>query len=234
MSVPSTPLMRVAVLASGRGSNFAALLQASQSGQLPITIVGAFSDRSKAGVLERARAAGLYAKAIVPRDFDDRAAHESALFAAIDAVQPDLIVCAGYMRILSAASVRPRSHMMINIHPSLLPRHRGLHTHQRAIDAGDREHGASVHFVTAELDGGPVIAQVRVPVLPDDSSELLSERVLAREHSLLCATVNWLATSRVVMRDDRVHLDDLALTTPLQLDACGVLHLIQEKSEVFL
>ncbi len=212
------------MLASGRGSNFAALLEGSRSGQLAISLVGAFSDKPNAGVLERARAAGVHATAIAPRDFADRDAHETALFAAIDAVQPDLIVCAGYMRILSAAHVLMRSHMMINIHPSLLPRHRGLHTHQRAIDAGDREHGASVHFVTAELDGGPVIAQARVPVLPEDDAVALANRVLAREHPLLCASVGLLANKRVTLRNGSICFDEQPLQIPLDLDALGALH----------
>ena len=168
--------------------------------------------------------------AILPRDFADREAHESALFAAIDAVQADLIVCAGYMRILSAASVHMRSHMMINIHPSLLPRHRGLHTHQRAIEAGDSDHGASVHFVTAELDGGPVIAQAHVPVLPEDDAGSLANRVLAREHPLLCATVGLLANKRVTLRNATLSFDDQPLQTPLILDATGALQLVHCKS----
>jgi phosphoribosylglycinamide formyltransferase 1 len=172
------PRLRVAVLASGRGSNFTALAEASTSGRLPIELVGVFSDRTRAPVLARASALGVPALALAPKQFPGLAEFEAALFAAIDAVQPDLIVCAGYMRVLGAATVQQRHGRMINIHPSLLPLHRGLHTHQRALEAGDAEHGASVHFVTPELDGGPVISQARVPVLPQDSAETLAERVL--------------------------------------------------------
>jgi len=212
-------MLRVAVLGSGRGSNFAALLQARNAGRLAIEFVGVFSDKPQAVLLDRARAAGIHAQAIAAREFADREAQEAALFAAVDAVQPDLIVCAGYMRILGNAVVQERSAKMINIHPSLLPRHRGLHTHQRALDAGDVEHGASVHFVTPMLDGGPVIAQARVPVLRTDDAETLAARVLAREHSLLCATVGLLAAGRVRLHDEDVLLDGRALAAPLQLDA---------------
>ena len=161
------PPLRVAVLASGRGSNFVALATAMQRG-LPIDLVGVFSDRPRAAVLVRAAEFGIPAQSFAPTQFADRAAYEAALFGAIDQVQPDLIVCAGYMRLLGTATVQARLGRMINIHPSLLPRHRGLHTHQRALDAGDCEHGASVHFVTPELDGGPVIAQARVPIEAGD------------------------------------------------------------------
>jgi phosphoribosylglycinamide formyltransferase-1 len=154
-----------------------------------------------------------------PAGFVDRHAHELALFAAVDAVQPDLIVCAGYMRILGANALNGRSQRMINIHPSLLPRHRGLHTHQQALDAGDTEHGASMHFVTPQLDGGPVIAQVRIAVGADDDAASLAARLLPREHSLLRACVGLFAAGRLAMRDDRAWLDDMPLRTPLQLGA---------------
>jgi phosphoribosylglycinamide formyltransferase-1 len=214
----SEPL-RVAVLASGRGSNFASLLQAARVGQLPISLVGVFSDRPSAPVLQRARDAGVPAHPVSPAGFVDRHAHELALFAAVDAVQPDLIVCAGYMRILGANALNGRSQRMINIHPSLLPRHRGLHTHQQALDAGDTEHGASVHFVTPQLDGGPVIAQVQIAVGADDDAASLAARLLPREHSLLRACVGLFAAGRLAMRDDRAWLDDMPLRTPLQLGA---------------
>lgn len=211
--------LRVAVLASGRGSNFVALAEAAARGELPIELVGVFSDRASAPVLERARERGLPAQAFVPKRFEDRPQFEAALFGAIDAVQPDLIVCAGYMRLLGADTVRQRQGLMINIHPSLLPRHRGLHTHQRALEAGDREHGASVHYVTPELDGGPVIAQAIVPVAADDDADALAARVLKREHPLLCATVALFAARRLRLVDDEVQLDGRLLAAPLRLDA---------------
>lgn len=211
-------MLRVAVLASGVGSNFAALLDASRTRRLPIAVVGVFSDRPSAPVLTRARAAGVLAYALPPRDYASRDAHEAALFAAVDAVQPDLIVCAGYMRIFGSAALLGRSQKMLNIHPSLLPRHRGLNTHQRVLDEGDTEHGASVHFVTAELDGGPVIAQALVEVRAGDDAETLAARVRQREHPLLCATVGLFAQRRLALRDGVAELDGNHLQVPLLLD----------------
>ncbi|MCF7222464.1 phosphoribosylglycinamide formyltransferase [Marilutibacter chinensis] len=210
-------MRRIAVLASGRGSNLQALIDAIAGGDLAAEVVGVFSDRSRAGAVERARAAGIPAVSLRPRDFDTRAAFDEALFSRVDDVQPDLIVCAGYMRLLSADVVEAREGRMINIHPSLLPAFKGLHTHQLALDAGATEHGASVHFVTAELDGGPVIAQARVPVLPDDDVERLSARVLAREHPLLLATVGALVEGRVRLVDGQVCDHGRPLAAPLQL-----------------
>jgi phosphoribosylglycinamide formyltransferase 1 len=209
--------LRVAVLASGRGSNFAALAAARAAGTLPIELVGVFSDRPAAPVLQRAAECGVPAQAFAPKDFGDREAFEAALFGAIEAVAPELVVCAGYMRLLGAAPVARWLGRMINIHPSLLPRHRGLHTHQRALEAGETEHGASVHFVTAELDGGPVISQVRVPVLADDDVASLSDRVLAREHPLLLASVALFAARRLQLGDTQVLFDSTPLAQPLQL-----------------
>ncbi|AWV06564.1 phosphoribosylglycinamide formyltransferase [Marilutibacter maris] len=210
-------MRRIAVLASGRGSNLQALIDAIAAGRLAAEVVGVFSDRAGAGALERARAAGIAAVSLRPRDFDSRPAFDEALFSRIDGVQPDLIVCAGYMRLLSEHVVEARAGRMINIHPSLLPAFKGLHTHQQALDAGATEHGASVHFVTAELDGGPVIAQARVPVLPGDDAARLAERVLAREHPLLLATVGALVEGRVRLLAGRVADRGRPLAAPLQL-----------------
>lgn len=209
---------RIAVLASGRGSNLQALLDAIDNGSLQADIVGVFSDRSKAVALQRARDAGIAAQALSPRQFASRAAFDAALFAAIDQVRPDLIVCAGYMRLIDGAVVDARPGRIINIHPSLLPDFKGLHPHQQALDAAVGEHGASVHFVTADLDGGPVIAQARVPVQPGDNADTLAGRVLEREHPLLVETVRWLAAGRIALAEDRVHVDG-APRAPLQLAA---------------
>ncbi len=216
---------RVAVLASGRGSNFLALHAAIARGAINARLVGVFSDRRRAPVLEHARALGVPARALSPKLHADRVGFDLAMRDAVDDVQPDLIVCAGYMRVIAAEALHGRSHRMINIHPSLLPRHRGLHTHQRALEAGDAEHGTSVHFVTAELDGGPVIAQARVPVLAGDDADALAARVLAREHPLLCATVALFAQRRLVLVDGAVALDGCALPTPLLLTADDTLRL---------
>ena len=208
---------RAVVLASGRGSHFASLAEAARAGELPIQLVGVFSDKPNAPVLQRAVEFGVDAQVFDPRRFADRAAHEAAMFAAIDATAPDLIVCAGYMRILGADVVRPRSARMLNIHPSLLPKYRGLHTHRRALEAGDAEHGASVHFVTAELDGGPVLAQAPVAILAGDDEAVLAQRVLSREHPLLRACVALYASGRVALRGERIELDGAPLTAPLRL-----------------
>jgi phosphoribosylglycinamide formyltransferase-1 len=214
---------RVAVLASGRGSHFASLAGGARSGELAIDLVGVFSDKPDAPVLQRAAEHGVPSQVVAPKRYPDRASHEAALFAAVDAAAPDLIVCAGYMRILSPDVVAPRSTRMLNIHPSLLPKYRGLHTHRRALDAGDAEHGASVHFVTPELDGGPVLAQTRVPVRAGDDEASLAQRVLEREHPLLRACVALFASGRVVLEGDAIRFDGEVLPAPLQLDRDGQL-----------
>lgn len=215
--------MRIAVLASGRGSNLQAILDATAAGALPAQVVGVFSDRPSAAALRRAADAGIPTWSASPRDFPDRLAFDLRLFEAVDACAPDLVVCAGYMRLLGDAVVAPRIGRLINIHPSLLPAFKGLHTHRQALDAGATVHGASVHYVTAELDGGPVIAQARVPVLAGDDEATLAARVLAREHPLLLRTLEWLAAGRVRLHGGRVHLDGAPLARPLQLDERDVL-----------
>ena len=154
--------MRLAVLASGRGSNLRAILDAIARGDLDAEVVGVFSDRAKATALDHARSAGVHAASLNAKGYPSREAFDEAMFSLVDAVHPDLIVCAGYMRLMSAEAVNPRLGRMINIHPSLLPAFKGLHTHQQALDAGVAEHGASVHAVIPELDAGPLLAQVRV------------------------------------------------------------------------
>lgn len=213
--------MRLAILVSGRGSNLQAMLDATASGELDAEVVGVFSDNPDALALERARHAGVHAQALAPRGFASRTAYDEHLFNLVDAVQPDLIVCAGYMRFIGEAAVASRLGRIINIHPSLLPDFKGLHTHQQALEAGVAAHGASVHFITPELDGGPVIAQARVPVHPGDDAQTLGARVLEREHPLLVATVQLLADGRVALRDNRVYFDDQPLPAPLLLDAAN-------------
>jgi phosphoribosylglycinamide formyltransferase-1 len=210
--------LRLAVLVSGRGSNLQAILGACADGTLDARVTGVFSDRADAPALQRAREAGVAAQALSPRRFASRAQFDAALFSAIDASRPHLVVCAGYMRLIGAAAIAPRSGRIINIHPSLLPAFKGLHTHRQALQAGVAEHGASVHFVTADLDGGPVISQARVPVLPGDDEGTLSARVLAREHPLLLATLQLFAQGDVTLREERVHFGD-GRTAPLQLSS---------------
>jgi phosphoribosylglycinamide formyltransferase 1 len=211
--------LRLAVLASGAGTNLQALIDAIACGELAAEIVGVFSDKPASLAMRRAADAGLPATALLPKTFSSRDAFDAAFFAAVDAARPDLIVCAGYMRLIAAAEVEARPDRMINLHPSLLPAFKGLHTHQRALDAGVREHGASVHVVTADLDGGPVIAQARVPVLPGDTAETLAARVREQEHPLLVETVRLLSEGHLLLGEGRLYLNDTALHAPLQLGA---------------
>ncbi|MBN8801837.1 MAG: phosphoribosylglycinamide formyltransferase, partial [Stenotrophomonas acidaminiphila] len=208
MSAPS----RIAVLASGRGSNLQCLLDGIADGQLHARIAGVFSDRPGAAALDKVAAAQRWARK--PGEFASREAFDAALGDAVAASAPDWIVCAGYMRILGAGFVQRFAGRLVNIHPSLLPLHKGLHTHARAIEAGDAEHGASVHFVVPELDAGAVIAQARVPVLAGDDADALATRVLAVEHPLLLATVRLLIDGRVAERDGTVLLDGQSRFNP--------------------
>lgn len=217
---PNSRPYRIAVLASGRGSNFLALQRAIEAGKIRHSeLIGVFSDRGNAPVLRLAAEHGVAAHSWRPADYPQRSDFDRALFAALAVAQPDLIVCAGFMRIISGEVLPPWQGRMINIHPSLLPRYPGLHTHRRALQAGDREHGASVHLVTADLDAGPVLAQARVAVLPDDDEQLLAQRVLQREHPLLVACVAALADGRLNCRSDPPQWQNQDLLQPLRLNA---------------
>lgn len=216
----------IVVLASGRGSNFAALLNAQRRGELPIRIRALLSDKKQAGALDLARTAGIDAIALAPRDFADRAVFDRALFARAAEYQPDLIVLAGYMRVIDARVVQDWHGRMINIHPSLLPKYPGLHTHTRALEAGDSIHGSSVHFVTAELDGGPLIAQVELPVVAGDTPDTLAARLLPLEHRLLAASVDLIAHGRIAFGSAGVEFDGAILTAPLRLQLDGTLRAV--------
>ncbi|HEL3750507.1 TPA: phosphoribosylglycinamide formyltransferase [Stenotrophomonas maltophilia] len=213
---------RIAVLASGRGSNLQAILDAIASGRLPADVVGVFSDRPDAAALQRVDPSRRWAHA--PKEFSDRAAYELALGDAVAASAPDWIVCAGYMRILGAGFVQRFNGRLVNIHPSLLPLYKGLHTHARALEAGDAEHGASVHLVVPELDAGTVLAQARVPVLAGDDAQTLAERVLAVEHPLLIASLQLLCDGRLAEREGQAFFDGHPLFRPLALDSAGNLN----------
>ncbi len=215
---------RIAVLASGRGSNFQALLAAIQNGQIPHSdCVGIFSDRPQAGALAIGRAAGVPAQFLNPRDFANRESFDTAVGDLLAAVQPDLIVCAGYMRIISASMIERFEGRMINIHPSLLPNYPGLHTHARALADGQREHGASVHVVIPALDAGPVLSQAVVPVLSDDTADSLAVRVLNREHPLLIATVAQIASGRLNPAVQPPTFNGNTLSQPLRLNCANQL-----------
>ncbi|MEP6940505.1 MAG: phosphoribosylglycinamide formyltransferase [Rudaea sp.] len=211
----------IVVLCSRRGSNLQALIDVAAAGALPISIRAVLSDRPGCTALKRARKAGIATDAMRPRDFAARRQFDEALFARAGDFDPALIVLAGYMRIIDAAVVRAWQGRMINIHPSLLPNHPGLDTHAGALAAGDTRHGASVHFVTPELDGGPVIAQVAIPVHAGDSTADLATRLLPFEHRLLVASVALLAAGAIRLDADRVSYRDAPLATPLQMDERG-------------
>lgn len=213
---------RLVVLASGRGSNLQALLDAIADGHLPVELVGVFSDRPTAAALERVAPALRWSRDA--RAFPDRDAFDAQLADAVAAVAPDWVFCAGYMRILGEAFVRRFDGRLLNVHPSLLPRHKGLHTHARALQAGDAEHGASVHFVVPELDAGAVVAQARIPVLAGDTPPLLAARLLRQEHQLVVAVMALAASGRLAEHAGQVRVDGHALFSPLQLDSSGHLH----------
>jgi phosphoribosylglycinamide formyltransferase 1 len=199
---------RCVVLISGRGSNLAALLKAAQAEDYPAIIVGVVSNKAGAAGLTLAYDAGIPTVVVASSPEQDRAAYDAQLKGAIDQFTPDLLVLAGFMRILTPAFVHHYAGRIINIHPSLLPSFTGLHTHQRALDAGVLLHGCTVHFVTAELDHGPMIAQAAVPVFGDDNAQTLSARVLHEEHRLYPLAVRWFAEGRLTIDGQRVLLAD--------------------------
>jgi len=213
----------VAVLASGRGSNLAALIDAREAGTLPIKLTLVAGDKADAPALRNAEAHGIPTFALDPKTFPSRREFDEALFANVAASGAQLVVLAGYMRILDAAVTAQWAGRMINIHPSLLPKYRGLHTHRRVLKAGDPEHGTSVHFVSAELDGGPVIAQARIAIHPGDTEDALAARLLSQEHRLLIACVSAIARGEVHERDGKVWFRDHPIPAPLRLGDGGVL-----------
>ena len=197
---------RITVLISGRGSNLAALLDAEREGTLGGAVSAVISNRADARGLDIAERHGIATQIVDSRDFANRDAFDTSLAAAVDASEPDLIVLAGFMRILGPAFVRRYEGRMLNIHPSLLPAYPGLDTHRRALDDGARVHGCTVHFVTAEVDHGPIVAQARVEVRDKDDPESLAARVLEVEHRLLPATVRAFCEGRLVIEDRQVRV----------------------------
>lgn len=210
---------RIVVLVSGSGSNLQALINACATGEIQGSIVAVISNRPEVYGLERARLAGLETQTLDHKNFADRASFDQALMELIDSFQPDLIVLAGFMRILTEDFIQHYAGWMLNIHPSLLPAYKGLHTHQRALDDQAQVHGASVHFVTAELDAGAVILQAEVPVLRDDTAETLAARVLVEEHKIYSQVVAWFCAERLAFKNGYAWLDDQCLLEPLKLRA---------------
>lgn len=204
-------MKHIVVLISGNGSNLQAIIDACQQQRINGTISAVFSNKPNAYGLERAREANIPAHALVPADFDGREAYDRELMRQIDAYAPDLVVLAGYMRILSPEFVSHYAGRLINIHPSLLPKYPGLYTHRQVLENGDEEHGTSVHFVTDELDGGPVILQARVPVFEGDDEEIVTARVQHQEHAIYPLVVSWFVEGRLEMRAGKAWLDGLVL-----------------------
>lgn len=212
MSQPAS----LVVLISGSGSNLQAIIDQCADKHINASICRVISNKADVKGLARAEAAGITTQVIDHTQYADRETFDAALIEVIDQCKPDLVVLAGFMRILTEGFVTHFKGRLINIHPSLLPKHQGLNTHQRAIDAGDSEAGASVHFVTEELDGGPVIAQAKVPVEANDTAETLAKRVLTVEHSIFPAVIGWVADKRLHLENNQIVFDQQTLSSPIQ------------------
>ncbi|MEZ8826817.1 phosphoribosylglycinamide formyltransferase [Vibrio sp. 10N.261.55.A7] len=197
----------IVVLVSGNGSNLQAIIDACETSIDSGKVTAVFSNKADAYALKRAEKAGAAGVFIDPKAFDTRDAFDRELMRQMDEYQPDLIILAGYMRILSGEFVRHFLGRMINIHPSLLPKYPGLNTYQRAIHAGDEEHGTSVHFVTEQLDGGPVILQAKVPIFDEDNVEVLTDRVQTQEHKIYPLVAQWFVDGRLKMENGKAFLD---------------------------
>ncbi|PUB75386.1 MAG: phosphoribosylglycinamide formyltransferase [gamma proteobacterium symbiont of Ctena orbiculata] len=207
--------MPVVVLISGSGSNLQAIID-SAGRDLPIEIRAVISNRPNVHGLQRAAESGIETAVLDHKAFPDRERYDRALMALIDSYSPALVALAGFMRILTPALVRHYAGRMFNIHPSLLPKYTGLHTHQRVLDAGDALHGASIHFVTEELDGGPLIVQAQVPVMAGDDADTLAARVLEKEHQIYPLAIRWFAENRLRLDENGdVRLDDRKLEQPV-------------------
>ncbi|MEY8712012.1 phosphoribosylglycinamide formyltransferase [Mangrovibacter phragmitis] len=200
-------MKKIVVLISGNGSNLQAIIDACDQKKINGTLSAVFSNKASAYGLTRASEAGIPAFSLDPKSFESREAFDNALMEQIDAYQPDVVVLAGYMRILSPAFVSHYLGKMINIHPSLLPKYPGLHTHRQVLENGDKEHGTSVHFVTEQLDGGPVILQAKVPVFDGDDEEIITARVQVQEHAIYPLVINWFLSERLVMHSNHAWLD---------------------------
>ena len=208
--------MKIAVLVSGTGSNLQALIDAQLSGQLSGQIVGVLSNKADAYALQRATQQQIATTVISHKNYPNRAGFDEAMHQQLLAWQVDVVILAGFMRILTADFVSKWQGKMLNIHPSLLPLYKGINTHQRVLDDKAREHGVSVHFVTPELDGGPVIMQAKVPVLPSDTAQNLAQRVQEQEHHIYPRVAKWFVEGRLKLDGNQVMLDGNALQRPVQ------------------
>jgi len=201
----------IVVLISGSGTNLQAIIDQCSEGKIPGKINAVLSNKAEAYGLERAKQADIATHVLSHKDFESRELYDQALIEVIDEYRPDVVVLAGFMRILTAQFVEHYKGKLINIHPSLLPKYQGLDTHQRAIDAGDEEHGCSVHFVTEELDGGPVILQAKVPIFEEDNADDLAQRVHVQEHLIYPLVVKWMSQGRLTMTSDGAFMDNQLL-----------------------
>lgn len=206
------PLSRITVLISGRGSNLAALIDAANAGEIDGAITHVIANRADAAGLAHAQQNGIATTIVDHRRFASRDAFDDALALAIDQGEPDLVVLAGFMRVLGPRFVARYAGRMLNIHPSLLPAYPGTNTHARALAEGARIHGCTVHFVTTDVDGGPIVAQSEVPVMPGDDDASLATRVLEAEHRLLPQVVGWYCAGRIILEGDRVRVVDALVT----------------------
>ena len=202
---------RLVVLISGSGSNLQAIIDACAAGNVPAEVCAVISNKADAYGLERARNSGICAEVLDHKAFASRDEYDVALGELIDSFSPDCVVLAGFMRILTPSLVQKFKGKMLNIHPSLLPKYQGLNTHQRALDANDKVHGVSVHFVTEELDGGPVIVQAQVPIENGDTAQTLAQKVHAQEHIIYPLVVKWFSEQRLTMEDNYAVLDNNTL-----------------------
>lgn len=209
----------IVVLISGRGSNMLAIARAARAGTLNVEVRAVISDQPQASGLALAAELGIETRVLRAKEFTDRAAFDAALGELVASFEPALVVLAGYMRILSAGFVQRFAGRLLNIHPSLLPKYPGLKTHERVLAANERDHGVSVHFVTEELDGGPVVIQAAIDVLPDDTATSLSARIQQQEHSIYPQAVQWFAAGRLQYRGGKAWLDGQPLVQPVLLDA---------------
>ena len=209
----------IVILISGSGTNLQAIIDAVAAGQINASISAVISNRADAKGLDRARQQHINAVIIDQNQYDDRASYDQALISEIDKYKPDLIVLAGFMRILSEEFISHFNNIILNIHPSLLPEFKGLHTHRRALEASKKTHGASVHFVSNELDSGPVVIQAEVPVLANDTEDALAERVLHQEHVIYPMAIAWYIDGRLAVNGNTVLLDDNTLQRPVLWEA---------------
>lgn len=209
MTAPKRP--RLVVLISGSGSNLQAFIDASQNSTLDAEIVGVVSNKAGVLGLERAKKAHIPCEILDHREFADRESFDAELGERVSSYQPDLVILAGFMRILTPEFVNRFAGHIMNIHPSLLPKYPGLHTHQRAIEAGDHTAGATVHFVTSDLDGGPAIIQAEVPITSGDTTDILASRILVQEHQIYPLAAQWFCEGRLTLNNGAPHLDGNAL-----------------------